>query len=169
MYLLLFIWIFSTLTLQLSASDFSAIVTESNATFTLPVEAKKSWSWLRPETSDNQQEYRMDVTVKNEGKEYAFGFYLWKRSRSTPGSGSLNDLISRGQKSLFERSESRLMTRVSEAVVKVTARANDRIEISLSNKKDLKRLFSSRPTEVVFKIKYPDQPVVSQTTKVEYR
>jgi hypothetical protein len=111
----------------------------------------------------------MDVTVKNEGKEYAFGFYLWKRSGGSAGSGSLNDLISRGQKSLFERSESRLMTRVSEAVVKVTARGNDRIEISLSNKKDLKRLFSSRPTEVVFRIKYPDHAEVSRTILIEYR
>jgi hypothetical protein len=111
----------------------------------------------------------MDVTVKNEGKEYAFGFYFWKRSGSSPGSGSLNDLISRGQKSLFERSESRLMTRVSEAVVKVTARGNDRIEISLSNKKDLKRLFSSRPTEVVFRIKYPGHAEVSRTILIEYR
>ncbi len=111
----------------------------------------------------------MDVTVKNEGREYAFGFYLWKRSGSSPGSGSLNDLISKGQKSLFERSESRLMTRVSDAVVKVSTRGNDQIVITISNKKDLKRLFSSRPTEVVIKMKYPGQSEISQTIKIEYR
>jgi hypothetical protein len=113
-------------------------------------------------------EYRMDVTVKNEGKDYTFGFYLWKRSGGSAGSGSLCDLLSTGQKSLFERSESRLMKIIRDADVKVKTKC-DAIVITLRNKDELKRLFSSKPTEVIFKLKLPGEQETSQTVTVVYQ
>jgi hypothetical protein len=151
-----------------SADQFSATVTKSQAVFSMPVEVRDKWHWRRPDTRPNQQEYRMDVTVKNEDKEYTFGFYLWKKSGSSSGSGSLKDLISAGQKSLFMRSQSRLMTMVREASIKVKA-IDNRVEISIKDSDDLKRLFSGHPAEVTFKIKYPDAPEVSQTVPIVYQ
>ncbi|HSB26205.1 MAG TPA: hypothetical protein VLE19_00045 [Pyrinomonadaceae bacterium] len=113
-------------------------------------------------------EYRIDVTVKNAGDEYTFGFYLWKRPGSSPGSGSFNDLLAKGQKSLFQRSESRLMTTVRDAEVKVKTK-EDKVVISLHSKKDLQRLFSSKPTEVVIKTKIPGEPESSQTVSITYQ
>lgn len=110
----------------------------------------------------------MDVTVKNEGNEYTFGFYLWKRSGSAPGSGSLDTLISTGQKSLFERAESRLMTIIKGADVKVKTKG-DVVVISLRGKKDLDRIFSSKPAEVVLKVKIPGDPDIAQTVPVVYQ
>jgi hypothetical protein len=121
-----------------------------------------------PTTGDNKQEYRMDVTVKNEGREYTFGFYLWKRAGSSSGSGSLSDLITTGQKSLFERAESRLMTIVRDAEVKVKTK-DDGVVISLKSSKDLKRLFSSKPAEAIFKIKYPNEPEIVQAIPIVYQ
>jgi hypothetical protein len=100
-------------------STYTAVVTTKEATFTIPVKQRDRWTWHRADTKDNQQEYRMDVTVKNEGNEYTFGLYLWKFHGAAPRSGDLSDLISASQKSLFERAPSRLMTIVKDAPVKV--------------------------------------------------
>jgi hypothetical protein len=62
---------------QQDATQFSAVVTKPEAVFSLPVQSRSRWSWNQPDTADNKQEYRMDVIVKNEGREYTFGFYLW--------------------------------------------------------------------------------------------
>jgi hypothetical protein len=134
----------------------------------MPVQSRAKWNWRLPTTRDNQQEYRMDVTVKNEGREYTFGFYLWKRGGSKSGSGSLNDLISTGQKSLFERAESRLMKIVRDAEVKVKTKG-DVVVISLKSSNDLKRLFSAKPAEAIFKIKYPDETEIVQTIPIVYQ
>lgn len=153
---------------QHDAAQFSAVVSRNEGVFTLPIQPKKSWSWRRPETGDNKQEYRMDVTVKNADKDYTFGFYLWKRAGAQAGSGSLNDLISAGQKSLFERIEPRRMTIVREADVKVKVKG-DQLVISLHGHNHLKRLFSSRPVEAIFKIKFPNEPEITQTIPIVYQ
>lgn len=149
-------------------AQFTAVVGKSEASLSLPVQSRVRWSWNQPGTRDNAREYRMDVTVKNDGKEYTFGFYLWKHPGASPGSGRMSDLISAGQKSLFERSESRLMTIVRGANVRVKSEG-DRIVITVRGEKDLQRLFSSRPTEVIFKIKYPDEAEISQTIPIVYQ
>ena len=152
-----------------NADEFTATVTKSEAVFSMPVEPRDRWTWRRPETKPNQREYRMDVTLKNKGNEYTFGFYLWKKADAKQGSGSLKQLISAGQKSLFVRAESRLMTIIHEAEVKVKVKDNDCVEISITDSRDLTRLFSGHPTEVIFKIKYPDAPEVSRTVMIVYQ
>ena len=151
-----------------SADQYSATVSKSEAVFVMPIEVRDKWTWQRADTRPNAQEYRMDVTLKNEDKEYTFGFYLWRRANARSTSGSFNDLIAAGQKSLFERSESRLMTIIHGADVKVKVKDN-RLEISVHRGDDLKRLFSSHPTEVTFKIKYPDSPEVMQKVSIVYQ
>jgi hypothetical protein len=153
---------------QQDATQFSAVVTKTEAVFSLPVQSRSRWSWNQPDTADNKQQYRMDVTVKNEGREYTFGFYLWKRHGASAGSGSLGNLISKGQKSLFERSEQRLMTIVRDADVKVKTKG-DLVVITLHARKDLERLFSSRPAEATFRIKYPGEEEILQTIPIVYQ
>ena len=110
----------------------------------------------------------MDVTVKNEGNEYTFGFYLWKFHGAASGSGDLSDLISAGQKSLFERAPSRLMTIVKDAPVKVTLKG-DVVVISLRDKDYIQRIFSSKPADVLTKVKIPGDPDISETVPVTYK
>ena len=149
-------------------SQFTAVVGKSEASFSLPVQPRDRWSWHQPDIADNAREYRMDVTVTNDGKEYNFGFYLWKHPGAEPRSGSFSDLISVGQKNLFERTETRRMTIVRDAEVRVKNKG-DHIVITVHGEKDLQRLFSSRPAEVTFKIKYPNEPEISQTVPVVYQ
>lgn len=73
-----------------------------------------------------------------------------------------------GQKSLFERAQSRLMTIGRGAKVNVRTKG-DVVVVSLSDKDDIKRLFSSKPAEVLFQIKIPDDPEISQTVTVTYQ
>jgi hypothetical protein len=153
---------------QQDATQFSAVVTKTEAVFSLPVQSRSRWSWNQPDTADNKQEYRMDVIVKNEGREYTFGFYLWKRHSAKAGSGSLDDLISKGQKSLFERTDQRLMTIVRDADVKVK-RKDDLVVITIHARKDMERLFSSKPAEATFKIKYPGEQEIRQTIPIVYQ
>jgi len=110
----------------------------------------------------------MDVIVKNDGNEYSFGFYLWKYHGAASASGDLSDLISAGQKSLFERTSSRLMTIVKDAKVKVTLKG-DAVVISLRDKHYIKRLFSSKPVDVLIKVKIPGDPDISETVPVTYK
>lgn len=159
------------LTCSLPAQDgsqFTAVVGKSEASFSLPVQQRARWSWNQPGTRDNAREYQMDMTLKNEDKEYTFGFYLWKHPGASPKSGTFSDLIAAGQKSLFERSQSRLMTIVRDANVRVK-NEGDHLVITVRGDKDLQRLFSSRPSEVIFKIKYPDEAPISQTVPIVYQ
>jgi hypothetical protein len=94
--------------------------------------------------------------------------WSWNQPGASPKSGSLSDLISAGQRSLFERSQSRLMTIVRGADVKVKLKG-DHLVITVYGEKDLQRLFSSRPTSVIFKIAYPDEAEISQKVPIVYQ
>ena len=165
---LLICWLLTCVAPAQDVAQFTAVVGKSEASLSLPVQSRDRWSWNQRGTRDNAREYRMDVTVKNDGKEYTFGFYLWKHPGASPKSGSFSDLIAAGQKSLFERTEPGKMTIVRDAKVRVKSKG-DRIVITVRGDKDLQRLFSSRPAEVIFKIKYPDEAEISQTVPIVYQ
>jgi len=73
---------------QQDATQFPAVVSKTEAVFSLPVQSRSRWSWNRRETPNNMREYQMDVTVKNESGEYTFGFYLWKH----PGASAVQEV-----------------------------------------------------------------------------
>lgn len=148
--------------------SYSASVQPGEAVFTMPVPVKPRWSWRRPETADNAQEYRMDVTIKNEGVAYTFGFYLWKHSSSRTGSGSFKDLIAAGQRSVFKRTEPGRMSILKDVSVKLTVKDNSLV-ISIGGTENVKHLFSGRPAEAIFKITIPEESPVSQTVPIVYR
>jgi hypothetical protein len=148
--------------------SFTAVVKSDKARFTLPVPARSEWQWRKPETADRAQEYRMDVSVKNEGTNYTFGFYIWKRASSKPQMGSFSDLIKAGQKSVFERkTSSRGFTIIRDAEVKVTPKGNSLV-IEIDGHKDVSRLFSGKPSEVTFKITVPGETPTTKVVPVKY-
>lgn len=153
---------------QLDQSQFSAVVKKDEAIFSLPLPERDRWVWQRKQTKPNAQEYRMDVTIKNDDQEYTFGYYLWKREGSGQESGDFASLIAAGQKSLFERTEARRMTIVRDANVKVRVKDKS-LMIQLRDKDEVKRIFSSRPVEAMFKIKLPDEPEIVQKVPILYQ
>ncbi len=149
-------------------TPFTALITKSEAKFVLPVPVRPEWKWRRPETKDNAQEYRMDVGVENEGRKYAFGFYLWKRAGATPDSGSLSELIRAGQRSVFGRTPAGMNEIIREAGIKTKLDKNMLI-ITIHGQKNVERLFSAHPAEVTFEIKVPDETPTTKTVAVTYQ
>lgn len=142
---------------QTTTGPYTAIVRPEEAQFVMPAPQRPEWKWRQPDIKDNAQEYRMDVGVRNGKNEYTFGFYLWKRGDGKPGQGTLTDLLGAGQQSVFERSGSaREFSLIKDAGVKVTERG-DTLLITISGRKNVARLFSSRPAYVTFKVAVPGE------------
>src|SRR5215212_6370812 len=150
-----------------SAPSNTTTVKRDEARFTLAVPQRPEWRWRMKETRVNAREYMMAVRVSNEGKEYSFGFYLWKSPRSSSGSGDLSSLIAAGQKSLFEHASAGHNVIVRDAGVNVR-RDGDRIVITVKGKKNVARLFSGRPAEVRFETQLPGEPPTTQSVPVTY-
>ena len=110
----------------------------------------------------------MHVVVKNEGQQYTFGFYLWKSRISQPGSGDLSDLLKAGQKSIFAPTPRGMHMIAKSPVITVTQKDRE-IVIIIRGKEEIARLFSGRPTEVVFEIKLPGDSLISKTVAVTYK
>lgn len=153
---------------QAAASGYAATVKSDEARFTLPAPQRAVWRWRRADTRANAREYEMEVRVKNEGQEYAFGFYLWKpRGASAEGRGGLSELIDAGQESLFARTADGFMTIVRDAGVRVR-HDGGRVIITVKGRKNVARLFSGRPAEVTFETVLPEAPPTTQTVPVTY-
>jgi mannose-6-phosphate isomerase-like protein (cupin superfamily) len=153
---------------QAAVGSFTAVVRRDEARFTLPLPARTEWKWRLPETPSNAREYRMDVTVVNGGREYTFGYYLWKRAGARPGSGSLTDLIKAGQESVFERSQRQLFGIVRDGGVSVKSEGSA-VVIEVRGRKNIERLFSGRPAEVTFKVETLGGAPFSKTVTVNYQ
>lgn len=149
--------------------SYTAVITRDVARFTLPVPARAEWKWRLPETRPNAREYRMMVSVVNKGREYIFGYYLWKQAGATPASGSLSDIINAGEKSVFEGSpQSRLLKHLTDVDVSVKPEGGG-VVIEVRGRKNVKRLFSGRPGAVTFNVDTPGGSQVSKTVAVNYQ
>ena len=149
-------------------TPFAAVVKRNEARFVLPIPPKSEWKWRLRETKNNAQEYRLDVSVENGGTKYAFGFYLWKRSGATPRSGDLSDLIAAGQASVFGRTSDGMNRIIRDAGIKLKLNG-EMLVITIQGQKNVERLFSSRPPDVTFAIKVPDESPTSKTIPVTYQ
>jgi len=150
-------------------ASFAAIVQPSHAEFRLPLPARQEWKWRQPETPANAREYRMDVTVKNAGVEYTFGVYLWKRAGAKPDKGSLSDFLKEAQVSVFGRApQSRGYSIIRDAGVEAK-QEDGHLVITVKGRKNVERLFSSRPAEVTFKIEALGDSPASKAVPVSYQ
>ena len=152
---------------QGAGEHYTAVVKGSEARFTLPVPQRPEWRWRRGETKERGREYAMSVKVLNEGREYSFGFYLWKFPGAKEQRGSFASLIDAGQKSLFERTPAGMMTMIRDGGVRVK-QDGQHLVITVGGRKNVARLFSGRPAEVKIETMLLDEPPTSQTVSVVY-
>lgn len=150
-----------------AAAGYAATVKGSEARFTLPAPQRPEWRWHKRETKERGREYMMAVKVSNEGREYSFGFFLWKFPGATPSRGGLTSLVDAGQESLFERAPNGRNIIVRDAGVKVRE-YGDLLVITVKGRKNVERLFSGRPAEVKIETAILDEPMTSQTIPVTY-
>jgi hypothetical protein len=152
---------------QATGGPYTAVVKDSEARFTLPVPQRPEWRWRMSETKERGREYAMSVKVLNEGREFSFGFYLWKFPGAKEKRGSFSSLIDDGQKSLFERTPAGMMTMIRDGGVRVK-QDGQQLVITVGGRKNVARLFSGRPSEVKVETMLPDEPPTSQTVSVVY-
>lgn len=158
----------TTQTLNQEAS-LAAIVKPSHAEFRLPLPARQQWKWRQPETQADAREYRMDVTVNNAGQEYTFGVYLWKRAGAKPDKGSFSDFLKEAQVSVFGRGpQSRGYSIIRDAGVEAK-QEDGHLVITVKGRKNVERLFSSRPAEVTFKVEALGDSPASKAVPVNYQ
>jgi hypothetical protein len=150
-----------------ASGAYTATVKSGEARFTLPVPQRPEWRWHTSETKERGREYVMAVKVINEGKEYSFGFFLWKLPGATPRRGGLAALVDAGQESLFERIPNGHNIIVRDAGLKVRAEG-DHLVITVKGRKNVARLFSGHPTQVTFETSILDESPTSQTVPVTY-
>lgn len=150
-----------------AAGHYSATVKGDEARITLPAPQRPSWSWRRRETRERDREYMFAVNVRNEGREYSFGLYLWKFPSSLPGRGGLSALLDAGQESLFERTPNGRRVIVRDGGVRVR-HDGERIIITVKGRKNVERLFSGRPPEVTVETEVLDQQPTTQAVPVTY-
>lgn len=149
------------------AAVYTATVKQDEARFTMPIPARKNWKWRVPQTKPEMREYMMSVKVLNEGQEFSFGFYLWKFPNSRPGAGRFSSLLEAGQESLFARASNAHNIIVRDAGVKAR-QDGDNLVITVKGRKNVARLFSGRPAEVVFQTELLGEAPTSQTVPVKY-
>lgn len=152
---------------QGASEAYTAVVKDSEARFTLPVPQRPEWRWRRGETKERGREYAMSVKVVNEGREFSFGFYLWKFPGAKEARGSFSSLLEDGQRSLFERTPAGMMTIIRDGGVRVK-QDGQHLVITVGGRKNVARLFSGRPSEVRVETMLPDEPPTSQTVPVVY-
>ncbi len=97
------------ISLLLSAWNYAATAADSviykidteYAKFYIPLENKDSYEWFKPETQDGSLEYAVAVNI---GSSQA-GYFLYKYPGFAEVKGSLNELLKRGQKSVWVSDE----------------------------------------------------------------
>lgn len=150
-------------------STFTGTVSPIEAQFVLAISHRDGFQWYRKDTRDNAREYRAEVLVHNGDKDYRFGFYLWKfPENNRPKTGDLAALVKAGQSSLFLIKRGGGGQIVLDAGIRVKAQ-NDSLIISVEGRKNVERLFSSRPDKVTFNIEIPQEGPISQTVNVLYK
>jgi hypothetical protein len=149
------------------AGAYTAVVGKDSARFTMPVPARDKWQWRMKGTRERAREYAFNVKVVNEGQDYTFGFFLWKNPHSSQGSGSFSSLLEAGQKDLFAHTSAGHNTIVRDAGVSAK-HERGRLVITVSGRRNVERLFSGRPAEVIFQTQMPGEPPTAQTVPVVY-
>lgn len=152
---------------QATGEHYTAVIKDSEARFTLPVPQRAEWRWRRSETKERGREYAMSVKVLNGGREFSFGFYLWKFPGAKEERGSFSSLIEDGQKSLFERMAANRNLMIRDGGVRVK-QDGQHLVITVGGRKNVARLFSGRPAEVMIETMLPDEPPTSHIVPVVY-
>lgn len=131
-------------------------VTATSAEFRIPLqrEANQVWTWNRPDTPDNANEYAWTVTAKSGDVRYSFGSYLYKLPGSHESQGKLQDLLKAGQNSVFKEDAEGRGDMVPNANVEVTVE-NVSILIRITDPELVHRVFRDRPDTVAIHTRSP--------------
>ena len=125
------------------------------------------WSWALPTTPVNVAEYDWTVQLRNEGRDFTFGFLYFKPPKADPGRGSFNDLLEVGQASVASISSNNAAV-IDSAIVEIAAR-HDTLWIRVRQPQTLSLLFSGRPSTALLTAIQPGQTMDTLRVPIMYR
>jgi len=112
-------------------------------------------------------EYDWTVQVRNEGRDFTFGFLYFKPPAAVPGRGSFDDLLFVGQASVALISSNNASL-IDSAIVEAAAR-QDTLWIRVRQPQTLTLLFSGRPPTALLTAIQPGQKPDTIRVPVVYR
>jgi len=145
----------------------SAVVDSAGARFAFPLPHQAVWSWALPTTPANLAEYDWTVQVRNQGRDYTFGFLYFKPPGADPGRGSFQDLLDAGQASVAVISANNASV-VDSAIIEAAAQ-QDTLWIRVRQRQTLTLLFSDHPSTVLLTVIRPGQRPDTVRVPVVYR
>jgi ligand-binding SRPBCC domain-containing protein len=145
----------------------TAVVRGQAAQFIFPLPNRQTWTWNMKETTDNYQEYSWDISLAGpeSSSTYNFGLYLFKFANSKEVTGSIDQLIADAQTSVWDQSSSVRKDLIVESTIE-----NQKLVITVSDKKTFSELFSQNPTIAYCRVNTPYQDInfVSRT-RIEFK
>jgi hypothetical protein len=148
----------------LNGLEWSANVSETEATFTFPPTKRNKWSWYNSETRDDLLEYSWNVMIGDHKSGFHFGPALFKPSGSQTANGSLSDLLNACQHDLWRVSEKGGHNVGEYGQTKLE---DGKVRVIISDPKLLEQLFGSKPETVHMMINTPEF-MIRQKVSVNY-
>jgi hypothetical protein len=134
---------------------YQAIIGQKEAVFTFPIAPGRQYEWC-----PGGLQYGWYVEVKNNRRDFDFGFYLFTAMGAAPcGKGDLQHLLEAGQFSVMgtggygEGTEQHRVLSNQAAVAGFANQSRDELTIKLSGENVIRLLFSGEPQYCVFKTK----------------
>ena len=146
-------------------SQAAAVVTDTEATITIPVGRRPVWRWNLNATPAGYREYQWEVAGVD---SRAVGFSLFKSPRSRPSEGNLSDLLAAGQSSMWEGTPDGGGRLVGAVRVKPAER-DSAVEIVVVEQSILERLKATRPAILNVVTKTPDAGEHRYSVAVTYK
>lgn len=140
----------------------TAIVQGQTAQFIFPLPKRQAWTWNMKKTADNYQEYTWEIALEGSTatRKYNFGVYLFKFPNSQEITGSVNQLMSDAQTSVWDQSSS-----LRDDLIIQSNIDDQKLVLKISDKKTFSELFSEKPTIAHCRVStpYKDIDFVSET------
>jgi hypothetical protein len=131
----------------------TAVVKDHTAQFAFPLPERQAWTWYMNATPNNDLEYVWEI-ILGDGigtNKYNFGVYLYKYPGSQESTGSINQLLSIAQSSVWDNKSSR----VREDLKVQSSIEGRKLIIRVSDKETSSELFSQRPTNFNCRVATP--------------
>lgn len=149
-----------------------AIVQGNKAAFVFPIMDNEHWTWFSKETKDNELEYSWEVSLHGEQHSFNFGVYLFKYTGQDQKNGTLPQLLTEAQWSVFDQqvtpdggSTSKMFENM-----KINSKVIDGgIVVSISDKETFNQIFAINPKIAHFSIRTPFDVPFTCDAPIEYR
>ena len=148
-----------------------ALLQADKAAFIFPIIEEDQWVWFRRETEDNALEYSWEVILPGQKQSLKFGAFLFKYPGEKEKAGTLRQLITETQWTVFDNQTTPNGGTTSKLLeeMKIIAKVIDGgVVVGIIDKATLSKAFSNRPQNAQLVIRTPFDEPFTCTASIEY-